>query len=115
MHALSQAGRPDPSRRNMGRLMEIGLGIFSYASDHDKNFPDSIYVLFEKEYLKPPLEAKSLITGRPYIYVAAGEKLPEKSSELGRFILLYDDKVSPEGDHQCVMADGHGESMPVDK
>ncbi|PYK01663.1 MAG: hypothetical protein DME23_03715 [Verrucomicrobia bacterium] len=114
MDALYQAGHRDLSRSNMRRMMEIGLGIFSYASDHDKNFPDNINVLFEKQYLKSPLAASSLHTGKPYVYVAAGEKVPEKSSDLAQLLLLYDDNAS-QGCYQCVMADGHGESMPVDK
>ena len=51
------------------------------------------------------------MTGKPYVYAAAGKKIPELSRDRGRFILLYDDKLTPDGNHQCVMADSHGEPM----
>ncbi len=113
MDALSEAGRGDPRRRNIRRMMEIGLGIHTYASSHGGTFPDNIAVLFDKGYLKLPLEAKSLITAKPYVYVAAGETRPVKDADWGQLILLYDDEAS-EGNYQCVMADGSGHQMRGD-
>ena len=112
MDALLDAGRSDPLERNMERLMQIGLGILSYASDHGETCSAGLDVLFEKgKYLKAPLEAKSVLTGKPYVYAAAGKKVPELSRDRGRFILLYDDKLTSDGHHQCVMGDSHGEPM----
>jgi hypothetical protein len=109
MHALSDAGSNAPMNRNMSRMMEIGSAILAYAQHHSNTCPPSLSVLFEKgEYLKPALEAKSVLTGKPYVYVASGEKVPEKWIESAQFILLYDDKLSPEGNYQCVRGDGIG-------
>jgi len=112
MDALLDAGRNDPVQRNMSRLMQIGLAILEYASDHTNTCPPTVSVLFENlKYLKPPQEAKSVLTGKPYVYVAGGKRVPEPSRDRGRFILLYDDTASPGGNYQCVMGDSHGESM----
>jgi tetratricopeptide (TPR) repeat protein len=109
MKALSDAGNSDPRQRNMQRMMELGSAVFSYASDHDRTLPPSLEVLLEKgKYLKDPSQARSVLTGKPYVFIAAGEKLPEKSGERGKLILLYDDNEQ-NGSYQCVMADGHGE------
>jgi tetratricopeptide (TPR) repeat protein len=114
MRALSDAGRSDPVERNMSRLMEIGLGILEYASDHSNTCPPTVSVLFEKEkYLKASQEAKSVLTSKPYVYVAGGKRVPELSRDRGRFILLYDDTATPGGNYQCVMGDSHGESMSL--
>ncbi len=112
MQALADAGRDDPVRRNMRHLMDTGLAILSYASDHSNTCPPSVDVLFEGgKYLKPPQEAKSVLTGKPYVYVAGAKKLPGRSMDLGRMILLYDADPTPDGKYQCVMGDCHGESM----
>ena len=70
--------------------MDIGWAIIGYAQAHGDAYPDSIDILFEKGFLKPPLDARSLLTGRPYIYLASGEKASAKSSAASRFVLLYD-------------------------
>lgn len=112
--ALHSAGSNDPWRRNMSRLMQVGLALYLYAVDHDHTYPDSFQSL-SKKHLKPPLEPKSVLTGKPYTYVAGGHKMPDKSRELEFFILCYDENSTAEGLYQCVMADGHGESLPADK
>ncbi len=113
MRELFEAGRNDPVERNISRLMELGEAILDYASDHTNTCPPSMAALFEREkYLKATQEAKSVLTGRPYVYAAAGKKVPGLSRERGQFILLYDDKATSEGNYQCVMGDGHGEPMP---
>ena len=113
MRAIWKAGQNDPSHRNIGRLMEISLGICSYTHQHDNAYPDSLAVLFEKGFLEPPLEAKSLLSGRPYIYVAAGEKRPAKMNEAASFVLLYDDEPNAYGCYPCVSATGAGSTIPV--
>jgi tetratricopeptide (TPR) repeat protein len=113
MQALNQAGSSDPRTRNMQRLMELGWAVQSYASDHDQTLPPSLEVLFEKgKYLKDPSQARSVLTGRPYVFIVAGEKLPEKRDEREKFILAYDDKEQ-DGSYECVLAAGHGGSMRV--
>ena len=92
MATLWKAGENDPSRRNIGRMMEIAWAIQNYAHAHDQAYPDNLTVLFENGCLKPPLEAKSLLTGRPYVYVAAGEKSPSKANDRAEFVLFYDDE-----------------------
>ena len=112
MDALLDAGRNDPVRRNRSRLMQLGLAILEYASDHTNTCPPTVAALFEnRKYLKPPQEAKSVLTGKPYVYVAGGKRVPELSRDRGRFILLYDDTAIRGGNYQCVMGDNHGESM----
>lgn len=114
MNALWKAGENDPERSNMARMLDTGWAVLRYAYEHDQSFPDGIDVLFEKEYLKPPFEAKSLVTGRPYIYVAAGEKQPAKSSDAAQVVLLYDDNEC-QGWYQCISAAGVGTSIRVDE
>jgi hypothetical protein len=115
MTALMEAGKGDPRRRNMRRMMEIGLGILRYASRGNKTYPPSLDVLFERGTLKPPLEAKSLLTGKPYIYVGAGEKPPVKDTDWNFLVLLYDGDPLPGNSYQCVMADGSGQQLAADK
>ncbi len=112
--AMNQAAKNDLRRRNVDRMMDIDKGIIGYADEHNATYPDSLNVLFEKKYVELPVEAKSLLTGRPYVYVAAGQKWPEKTTAAGKFILLYDDQIS-DGRCYCIMADGHGSLLPVDK
>jgi hypothetical protein len=114
MQAIWKAGQNDPSQRNIRRLMEISLAISCYAHKHDNAYPDSIAVLFEKGFLEPPLEAKSLLTGRPYIYVCAGEKRPAKANEAASFVLLYDDEPNRYGHYPCVFATGAGSAISVE-
>ena len=104
MAALWKAGENDPSRRNIGRMMEIAWAIQNYARAHDQAYPDNLNVLFESGCLKPPLEAKSLVTGRPYVYVAAGEKSPSKANDRAQFVLLYDDKPIAKVWYDCAFA-----------
>ncbi len=104
MAALWKAGENAPSRRNTGRMLEIAWAIQNYAHAHDRGYPDSLAVLFESGYLTPPLEVKSLLTGRPYIYVAAGERSPSKANDRAKFVLLYDDEPIANGWHECALA-----------
>jgi tetratricopeptide (TPR) repeat protein len=112
MKALQQAGRSDPRRLNMSRMMAVGLALFNYAVEHDQSFPPDLRVLFENgKYLKPPADGLSVINGRAYVYVANGEKMPTKHADSGLFVLLYDSVPNAAGEYQCVMADGHGQYM----
>jgi hypothetical protein len=104
MSAIWRAGQNDPAQQNMGRMMEIGWAIQTYAHNHDRAYPDNLAILFETGQLKSPLEAKSLLTGRPYVYVAAGEKNPAKSNDQAMFVLLYDDELNQYGCYPCVFA-----------
>ena len=115
MMALWKAGENDPERRNTARMMEIGSKILRYAQAHDNVYPDSIDTLFEKGCLKAPLEPRSLLTGRPYIYLAAGEKAPTKCSDASRFVLLYDDNAVHGRYYPCVTAVGGGSAIAVDE
>ena len=112
MMALWRAGDNDPGRANLGRLLDIGWELLGYASSHDNTFPNDIDVVLAHA-AKPALDAKSLVTGRPYVYVAAGEKMPTKSSEREQFVLLYDD-VDQNGYHPCVTAAPMGTAILVD-
>jgi len=99
----------------MRRMMEVGLGIIRYASRGTKVYPPSLDVLFERGTLKPPLEANSLLTCKPYVYVGAGEKPPVKGTDWNDLVLLYDRDPLPGDTYQCVMADGSGQGIAADK
>jgi prepilin-type processing-associated H-X9-DG protein len=114
MAALYDASKNDIRQKNAVQMLKIGIGFNAYSGEHGNTFPDSLSVLFEKKYLEPPITANSLLTGRPYVYVAAGERWPEKSAEAGRFILIYDDQIS-DGRCNCLMPDGHVAFLPVDR
>jgi hypothetical protein len=113
MNAIWKAGQNDPAQKNMGRMMQIGLAIHTYAHNHDMAYPDNLAILFESGQLKPPLEAKSLLTGRPYVYIAAGEKSPAKSNDRAMFVLLYDDELNQYGCYPCVFASCIGSHIPA--
>jgi hypothetical protein len=115
MLALWNAGANDPQRRNWTRMMDIGWAIIGYAQKHDNAYPDSLEVLFEQGCLKPPLEAKSLLTGRPYVYLSAGEKARAKSSDAFRFVVLYDDDPAQGRYYRCFTACGMGSPISVDE
>jgi hypothetical protein len=114
--ALNDAGKSDLRVRDMQRMLEIGWGIIGYSQDHNQTFPDNLNALYEKKYLEPKVEFKSLLSGRTYVYVAAGEKIPEKAPGqlFSQFILLYDDERSRSG-YYCVFSDGHVANLPVDQ
>jgi hypothetical protein len=113
MQALEEAGNSDPGRRNLGRLMSVGSAIWSYAANHNQTSPQSLDVLYKDgKYLKDPSEAQSFLTGKFYIYVAAGVKLPEKQAELDSFILAYDENEQ-DGCYQCVMGNGSAGDIPA--
>jgi len=107
MRALWRAGQNDPRRRNMERMMRIGWAILNYASVHDDTFPANLERLFQEGLLQPPLEPRSVLTGQPYVYLAAGEKRPAKSSDAVDLVLLYDDDLS-RGYHEGFFALGYG-------
>jgi hypothetical protein len=71
---------------------------------HDQVCPAILELLFETGELKAPLEAKSIRTGRPYVYVAADEKVPAKMNERASFVLLYDDEPLAGGLFECAFA-----------
>jgi hypothetical protein len=114
MRAIWEAGQNDPWQKNIRRMMGIAMGIQSYAQDHQNAYPESIEALFESAYLKAPLEAKSLLTGRPYVYVAAGEKRPVTVNKMASLVLLYDDDPGTCGAHPCVFATGGGSAIRPD-
>ena len=111
MDAMWDAEAGDPSRRNITRMMEINQAIHRYASTHDDTYPESIEVLFREGYLKAPTTAKSILTGKPYVYVAAGEKVPEKSKDKWPFVVMYDDNPDQWGCYPCVFAAWVGGSI----
>ena len=104
MAKLWTAGENDPSRKNIARMMDIGWALSAYASKHEQTYPENLEVLRESTHLKAPLETNSLRTGRPYIYLAAGEKRPTKMNDMAQFVLLYDDEPNPPGVFECVFA-----------
>jgi hypothetical protein len=103
-----------PAAQNMSRMMQLGLELQVYASNHDQTILASIEELIEKKAIDPKTPTTSLLSGRPYIFAAKGEKFPEKQRERGRFIILYDDQET-DGKYDCILADGHGERIPVAK
>ena len=114
MMALWRAGDNDPGRANLARLLAIGWELLAYASSHDRSCPDNIDLVLEQKPSQPPLEARSLSTGQPYIYVASGEKIPAKSGERAQFVLLYDNNADENGFYPCVTAAPMGTAISVD-
>jgi len=114
MRALWDLGAGDPWQRNMRRMMEINMALHTYAAQHESKYPASLDLLFEAGYLKPPLKAKSVVTGKPYVYVAGGEKLPEKLKDRTDFVVLYDDHPNPWGMFECTFASWIGSVIRPD-
>jgi hypothetical protein len=50
------------------------------------------------------MTVKSILTGKPYVYVAAGEKVPQKSKDKWPFVVMYDDNPDQWGCYPCVFA-----------
>jgi len=115
LNAIWDAEAGDPARRNITRMMEINQAMHSYAATHDNTYPNNIDVLFETGYLQATVKAKSLLTGKPYVFPAAGEKVPAKSKDKWRFIVLYDDNPDQWGCYQCVFASWVGGGMRVEE
>jgi hypothetical protein len=115
MNAMWDTEASDPSRRNIGRMMEINRAMHSYAAAHDDTYPGSINVLFEKGYLQPKFKPTSVLTGKPYVYAAAGDKVPAKSKDKWRFVVLYDDNPDEWDCYQCVFASWAGGGMRVEE
>jgi hypothetical protein len=104
MARVWQAGENAPSRKNGARMLQIAWGLQLYASKHDQVYPSTLDTLFETGDLKAPLETKSTRTGRPYVYVAANEKLPAKMNDRAQFVLLYDDEPVANDYFECAFA-----------
>jgi len=77
--------------------------------------PDGILAPYLNGLPEAPLAAQSLITGRPYIYVAAGEKRRAKVNDAARFVLLYDDEPNRYGHYPCVLANGAGSAIGMEE
>ncbi len=104
MARVWKAGENAPSRRNAGRMLEIAWGLQHYADKHDQAYPAALDALFETGDLKAPLETKSIRTGRPYVYLTAGEKVPARMNDRAQFVLLYDDEPIASGWFECAFA-----------
>jgi hypothetical protein len=113
MNALWDFDANDPERRNILRMMEINRALHSYAASHGDKYPQSLDVLFEQGYLKPPVEPVSVLSGKHYIYVAAGAKVPEKAKDKSHFVVLYDSTPDQWGLHQCTYASWIAGAVPV--
>jgi hypothetical protein len=108
---LSRAGENHPITRNMSRLMGLGTALFRYMTSHDQKLPDSLEVLYrDGKYLKSEEHARSVLTGKPYVYSAAGKTLPHKQSEQHTFVIAYDDS-GENGECQFVTAVGSAGNM----
>ena len=94
-------------------MMQIAFALQNYASAHENTYPVNLDLLFEEGHLKPPFELKSILTGRPYVYIAAGQKRPAKSAELFEMVLLYDDQAVGGDYRPCAMASCGGGHVPL--
>jgi hypothetical protein len=112
--AQAKAMTADPAHEDTTRLMEIGAELLGYAFSHDNTFPTSLQVLYDEKLLDPKVEAKSLRTGRPYVYAVAGRKLPEKQHDRFALILLYDDQEVG-GQYECVLGIPGVGKFPVEE
>ena len=92
-----KAGENEPSRKNLEQMMQIALAICRYAQEHDQTLcPDNLDVYFPRTgMLKPSVQNKSLLTGKAYVYLAAGEKAPAKFNDRAGFVLIHDDQLIP--------------------
>jgi hypothetical protein len=113
MNAMWDTEASDPSRRNITRMMELNRAMHSYAAAHGDTYPGSVNVLFEKGYLQATFKPTSVLTGKPYVYPAAGDKVPAKSKDKWRFVVLYDDNPDEWDCYQCVFASWAGGGMRV--
>jgi hypothetical protein len=77
MNALIRIWQKVPAVKNVARMMEIAWAMQSHAQKRDMTYPDSIAALFDSGELQPSVAPESLLTGRPFVYVAAGEKCPQ--------------------------------------
>jgi len=111
MHAAKENAL---SNKNIRQLKELTVAIIRYAQDHQDTFPESLEVLYKDgKYLKDAVKTRSLLTDKPYVYVAKGEKWPEKDEDYMVFIVAYDEHEEKEGMHVCAFGDGHVEAIPM--
>jgi beta-lactamase regulating signal transducer with metallopeptidase domain len=113
MRARDQAIRNDRNEQNVLQLMRVDEAVWAYTCDHNQTPPRSLEALYkDRKYLKDSSETKSLLTGKPYIYAAKGEKYPERQVDRESFIVVYDaDEV--DGSYQCAMGSGGGANLPA--
>jgi hypothetical protein len=84
-------------------------------ANNDENLPDNLEVLYKDgKYLKDATAVESVLTGKPYVFAAAGAKLPDKLSERHQFILVYD-FIEKEGCYHFVTSVGSGAERPAEK
>jgi len=114
MNAVNNARSPDRRQQNLVRMMEITGSVLSYAFKHENQLPQRLDVLYEQKYLDRKVETKSLITGRPYVYTGANQKLPERDADRFQFIVLYDDEVV-DGKQQATLAIPGGFEISADE
>lgn len=102
MDALNAFRMGDPRQQNLSHMMNVTGEIMAYAFKHENQLPQSLDVLVAEKLLDAK-DVNSRITGRPYVYVGAKQKLPERQAERFGFILLYDDN-EVDGKLQAVKA-----------
>ena len=98
------------SEKNSLMLRDLASAIVIYAQHHYR-FPESLETLYKDgKYLADESRAKSVVTGKWYVYVANGERWPVKDA--GEFIVAYDEREEA-GGYLCAFADGRVAAMPV--
>ncbi len=102
MDAVYAVRAHDPRQQNLSHMMKVAGAIISYAFKHENQLPQSLDVLVKEKQLEAA-DVNSRITGRPYVYAGANQKLPERKQERFQFILLYEDN-EVDGKVQAVLA-----------
>ncbi len=113
MDALHALRREDPRQQNLSHMMNVVGEIMAYAFKHQNQLPQSLDVLVAEKLLDAN-DVNSRVTGRPYVYVGADQKLPERRDERFGFILLYDDH-EVDGKLQAVLAIPGGFELAADE
>ena len=90
--------------QNKGQMKLVALGALMYALDYKNVLPADAAVLVRQGYIKDPKVLNSPLSGRPYLYAAAGLDL--NGRDAAGVVLFYDDSPLPNDMRQVILGNG---------
>jgi hypothetical protein len=90
--------------QNKERMKLVALGALMYALDYKNVLPADAAVLVRQGYIRDPKVLKSPLSGRPYVYAAAGLDL--NGRDAASVVLFYDEFVLPGDMRHVILGNG---------
>jgi prepilin-type processing-associated H-X9-DG protein len=109
MPALARTREQARQVSSMANLKQVGLGLLTYANDHDDKLPDDLKSLvpdrIDSKILESPRKPKDF-TGPSYVYIAG-----QTTSMNPRNIVVYENPAFCSDEVNVLFMDGHVEFM----